>query len=137
MKETITPTAGQRKQQGNYLLAESTSDRSILMRIVVWIWGYLLPRKADCPIACQIEKSKRPGWHLVNIVLCLIFVGPDLAAPFMGSQTAWAAPAHLAHRQSVATHLISQRPYCPVGVPGSICDLADGIDAFIGVIKAL
>jgi len=111
MKETIIPAESQTKQMGSYLpSAESPSDQPILMRTVLWIWRLLLLRRADHSATHQVAKSKGPGWLLVRIVLCLIFVGPDLAAPFMASQTAWAAPAHLAHQTSPTTHLLSQRP---------------------------
>src|SRR6266699_705709 len=137
MKETSTPAANQTKRLGSCLPPESTSDQSVLMRTVLWIWKLLLLNKVDHPVSPQVAKSKRPRWHLVNVVLCLALVGPSLAAPFMVSQTAWAAPARLAHQASVATHLISQRPYCPVGVPGSVCSLADAINQFVDIIKEL
>src|SRR5437762_53587 len=110
MKETITPAESQPKRLGSYpSSAESTSDQSVLVRTIVWIWKHLLLRRADRSVVRQVAKSKRPRWLFVNVVLCLIFVGPDLVAPFMASQTAWAAPTHLAHQSSPATHLLSLR----------------------------
>src|SRR6266566_2423507 len=137
MKETSTPAASQTKRLGSCLPPESTSDQSVLMRTVLWIWRLLLLNKADHPVSRQAAKSKRPRWHLVNVMLCLALVGPSLAAPFIESQTAWAAPARLAHQASVATHLVAQRPYCPIGVPGAVCDLADAIDQFVNLIVEL
>src|SRR5260370_12417249 len=111
MKETIISAASQTKRLGSYpSSAESPSDQPILMRTVLWIWRLLLLRRADHSATHQVAKSKSPGSLLRRIVLCLIFVVPALAAPFMASQTAWAAPAHLAHPTSPTTHLISQRP---------------------------
>src|SRR5215472_16699169 len=105
VKETVTPTAGQRKQRASCSLAEHTSDQSVLRRTIGWICRFLSLKAADAPGAHGVRKSKSPGWHLVNILLCLVIVGPNLAAPFLETQTAWAAPAHLAHQHAVAAHL--------------------------------
>src|ERR1051326_5402271 len=44
-----------------------------------------------------VGESKYPRWYLVHLMLCLVLIGLSLAAPFMESQTAWAATqTHLA-----------------------------------------
>src|SRR6266566_5264255 len=110
MKETITAAVSQTKRLGSYLSPEGSSDQSVLMRTLLWIWRLLLLKTADRPAHCQVAKNKRSRWHLVNVVLCLSLVGPILAVPFMELQTAWAAPDHLAHQHAVAAHLTPQRP---------------------------
>src|SRR5579859_7627503 len=126
MKETITSAVSQTKQLGSCpSSAESLSDQYVLMRTVLWIWKHLLLRRADHPATLQMTKNKRPRRLLARIVLCLVLVGPNLAAPLMGSQTAWAAPAHLAHQTSATTHLMAQRPgantptQCPAPTAGN------------------